>query len=133
DPTPAGEIAKDAILAVEGQELDPGLRRDDDTGEIVSQQSLEATAAEPAVTADDGEEILNQPAATQPTNLTHWRWIGLRKPKPQQQRPHFKAKGKPKGDLRPQPSTPKPQRKAEVAAPTALALQLAALKEKMGG
>jgi ATP-dependent RNA helicase SUPV3L1/SUV3 len=71
---------------------------------------------------------------SQPVSLTHWRWVGLRKAKPQQHRPERpKAKSKPGGDRKPQSSAPQPQRNAEPAAPSALALQLAALKEKMGG
>jgi ATP-dependent RNA helicase SUPV3L1/SUV3 len=71
----------------------------------------------------------------QPINLTHWRWVGLRNAKPNQNRTERpKGKPKPKGEHRPKAehkpnaASPKPQ-----AAPSALALQLAALKEKMGG
>jgi ATP-dependent RNA helicase SUPV3L1/SUV3 len=78
-------------------------------------------------------EDLGRPAL-QPATLTHWRWIGLRKAKPQAQ--HGKprpAKGQKPSGKKPQ-HTPKPAAAPKTeAAPSALALQLAALKEKMGG
>ncbi len=96
-------------------------------------ESTEApVAAEATATPADTTAI--------PVALTHWRWVGLRKPRPQQsQRPtqsridRPKAKGKPfnKGDAKPAKAAP--VRKAEPAAPSALALQLAALKDKLGG
>ncbi len=71
---------------------------------------------------------------SQPATLTYWRWIGLRKAKPQvhhgKSRP---AKSRQPGSEKPQQRPkPAPAAKAEPAA-SALALQLAALKEKMGG
>jgi len=74
-------------------------------------------------------------------NLTYWRWIGIRKPRPQAVRPdQGQMRGKPKGRGKPgegrKPHAPRekaPQTRSAPAAPTALALQLAALKEKMGG
>ena len=74
-------------------------------------------------------------------NLTYWRWIGIRKPRPQAARPdQGQMRGKPKGRGKPgegrKPHAPRkkaPQTRSAPAAPTALALQLAALKEKMGG
>ena len=105
--------------------MDPGLRRGDEVvdGDMLSSETSELT--EPAT-------------PTQAINLTHWRWVGLRKAKPQQQRPErpkgkpqVKPQGKPKTDRKPQSAAPRPQ--PQPAAPSALALQLAALKEKMGG
>lgn len=71
------------------------------------------------------------PTPTQPVVLTHWRWIGLPKPRPQEQRqqqarperqkPHVTAKPKHQSDRA--PPAPKP-----ASPPSALALQLAALK-----
>lgn len=71
------------------------------------------------------------PTPTQPVVLTHWRWIGLPKPRPQEQRqqqarpdrqkPHATAKPKHQPDRA--PPAPKP-----ASPPSALALQLAALK-----
>ena len=73
--------------------------------------------------------------AVQPASLTHWRWIGLRKPKPREQQQHRPKTGKPQhkpkghgnSTRKSQSSMSKP-----TTAPSALALQLAALKEKMG-
>lgn len=83
-----------------------------------------------------GEVLEEAPSVptSQPINLTHWRWIGLRKAKPQTN--HGKprpAKGQKPSGKKPQ-HTPKtaPAPKTE-ATPSALALQLAALKDKMGG
>jgi ATP-dependent RNA helicase SUPV3L1/SUV3 len=81
------------------------------------------------------EGLSEKAAIAQPANLTHWRWIGLRKPKPRDQQQHRPKSGKPqhkpKGQINPtraaQSTSAKP-----VAAPSTLALQLAALKEKMG-
>jgi ATP-dependent RNA helicase SUPV3L1/SUV3 len=85
-----------------------------------------------------GEELANTSTALEPApqtlTLTYWRWIGLRKPKPPMQ--HGKprpAKGQKANGKKSQHSAKvAPAPKAE-AAPSALALQLAALKEKMGG
>jgi cell division septation protein DedD len=79
-----------------------------------------------------GEELVAP--APQPATQTYWRWIGLRRAKPQAH--HGKprpAKGQKQGNKKPH-HAPKaaPALEAE-ATPSALALQLAALKEKMGG
>lgn len=73
-----------------------------------------------------------QPTApVQPVHLTHWRWVGLPKPRPQEQRPQ---RGKPvrskpqdtaKAKAKPERIPPKAK---EAPPPSALALQLAALK-----
>ena len=94
-----------------------------------------------------GEEIglVAAPVAVEAAKLTHWRWVGIRTAKPQIPRTEkprsqgARSQGKPKGDRKaqsdrkPAPQAAKPQRKAEPAAPSALALQLAALRDKMGG
>ena len=74
--------------------------------------------------------VVVEPATLQPVILTHWRWIGLPKPRPQEQRQHRvrptqKSQGAPKANGKPDraPAVPKP-----ASPPSALALQLAALK-----
>lgn len=71
----------------------------------------------------------------QAVTLTHWRWVGLPKPRPPEQRaqrarPHqqkthatAKAQGKPQDKIERAPAAPK-----QNAQPSSLALQLAALK-----
>jgi ATP-dependent RNA helicase SUPV3L1/SUV3 len=102
------------------------------TGSLVKETEVpaEVEPAEQPEAAVDAEPSVS----AQPVNLTHWRWVGLRKAKlqPQNRSDRAKAKGKPKGERRPESSAPKPQQRSEPAAPSALALQLAALKEKMG-
>lgn len=77
-----------------------------------------------------GEDV----ASPQPINLTHWRWVGLRKakPNPNQGKPR-QAKGAKAGGAKPKPTAKPTAAPKEPAPPSALALQLAALKEKMGG
>ena len=64
-------------------------------------------------------------------NLTHWRWVGLPKPRPQEQRSQrtrpvrSKSEKTPKAKSMPERA---PTRPKESAPPSALALQLAALK-----
>ncbi len=59
-----------------------------------------------------GEDLESaEPTTPQPVVLTHWRWIGLRKAKPQSHRPerdNSAAKGKPKGDRKPRPREDRP-------------------------
>jgi ATP-dependent RNA helicase SUPV3L1/SUV3 len=85
--------------------------------------------------AEASEELPADPNP-QPATITHWRWIGLRRAKPQAQHGKSRpAKGQGPSGKKPQ-HTPKsaPAPKSEQpAAPSALAQQLAALKEKMGG
>jgi ATP-dependent RNA helicase SUPV3L1/SUV3 len=89
---------------------------------------------EPSATSPSDETPVAAPAP-QPANLTYWQWIGLRKAASQanhrQSRP---VKNQKSGGKKP-PNARKvgPSPKIETAAPSALALQLAALKEKMGG
>ena len=93
----------------------------------------------PVLETDSAATELAAPVSS--ANLTYWRWIGIRKPRPQAARPdQGQMRGKPKGRGKPgegrKPHAPRekaPQTRSAPAAPTALALQLAALKEKMGG
>ncbi|MFZ1476691.1 MAG: helicase-related protein, partial [Sphingorhabdus sp.] len=129
EPLPQEENASDATASDAGE-----------VSEIEPTENVEAEIQNPAAEDSSPDADLTEPeivpiAAAQPLNLTHWRWVGIRKPKPRDQHPHRPQSGKPqhkgKGagrpDRAPQPSTPK-----ATAAPSALALQLAALQEKMG-
>jgi ribosome-associated heat shock protein Hsp15 len=85
----------------------------------------EAEAAVEAAVADAAA-----PKEIAPVVLTHWRWVGLPKPRPpEQRRPQASAERKPHASAKPKakpdraPPAPKPS-----APPSALALQLAALK-----
>lgn len=89
-------------------------------------ESVEATVEQ--VDGAQAESPI-EPVTAQPIALAHWRWIGLPKPRlqdnrkarPERHKPQTAAKPKGKAD-RP-PSVPKP-----ASPPSALALQLAALK-----
>lgn len=106
-----------------------------ETVEAVEIAINETVAVEPVATADlepvaDATPVVAEPAAPQPVILTHWRWIGLPKPRPQEPRqqrarPNQKPQGKPKADTRPE-RAPVPSKPS--SPPSALALQLAALK-----
>lgn len=67
----------------------------------------------------------------QPVALTYWRWTGLPKPRPPEQRQQRartdgqKLQGRPRAQGKPDRAPPKPK---ETSQPSALALQLAALK-----
>jgi ATP-dependent RNA helicase SUPV3L1/SUV3 len=107
-----------------------------DGGVSLTETLPEAAAllAEPLTSLPADETPVAAPAP-QSANLTYWQWIGLRKATSQanhrQSRP---AKNQKSGGKKPpNASKPAPSPKIETAAPTALALQLAALKEKMGG
>ncbi len=95
--------------------------------EATPADAIEVVAAEAATAS---EAVVEEPLATlQPVILTHWRWIGLPKPRPQEQRQQRarpeKKQHKSSGGSKPDraPSPPKP-----ASPPSALALQLAALK-----
>ena len=113
---------------------DAGFRAADAPVEAVEVATDETGAVEPvaAVHAEPVAEetpVAAEVAAPQPVILSHWRWIGLPKPRPQEpreqrarpnQRPqNGRAAHKPeRTPMPPKPSSP----------PSALALQLAALK-----
>ena len=96
-----------------------------------------AEAAVPAEPEASAQEAAAPPAAAppaaepQPITLTHWRWVGLPKPRPPEQR---QPRAKPQHQK--SQTTGKPQAKPErapvaakqTAQPSSLALQLAALK-----
>jgi ATP-dependent RNA helicase SUPV3L1/SUV3 len=71
-----------------------------------------------------------EPVTAQPVVLTHWRWIGLPKPRPQEPhqqraRPSQKPERSPKAHASPDRAPPPPK---PASPPSSLALQLAALK-----
>ena len=90
----------------------------------------ETEAAVEAIVADAAAPEQTAPKEAAPVVLTHWRWVGLPKPRPpEQRRPHASAERKPHASAKPKAKpdralpAPKPS-----APPSALALQLAALK-----
>lgn len=92
---------------------------------LESSEAAQSTPAERSGLAEASATI------AQPANLSHWRWVGLPKPRPQEQRPQ---RGRPdrqkpanNGNAKPREERPAPAPKA-AAQPSALALQLAALK-----
>ncbi len=95
----------------------------------------EPVAAEPVAESEAVPETATPVTATeQPVKLTYWRWIGIRKakPAPRPAKAHDrkpKKGGKPTHAPKAAPAPSKPKNEA----PSALALQLAALKDKMGG
>ncbi len=112
-PREGGDPTSDISEPME-PELDSRFHGNDESEEV----QMEA----PIVTAD--------PAVPQPIILTHWRWIGLPKPRPQEPRqqrarPSQKAQGAPKANAKPD-RAPAPSKPA--SPPSSLALQLAALK-----
>ena len=106
--------------------------------EVAIGSSIEP-ALEPAEVAEP--ETVAEKMAVEAVKLTHWRWVGIRNAKPQLARndkPRTDAKPlgdrKPNGARKSSAKAAPPQRKAEPpAAPSALALQLAALRDKLGG
>jgi ATP-dependent RNA helicase SUPV3L1/SUV3 len=106
----------------------------DETPMVEENTPVEATpapeAAVEAIVADAVAPEQTAPKESTPVVLTHWRWVGLPKPRPpEQRRPHASAERKPHASAKPKgkpdraPPAPKPS-----APPSALALQLAALK-----
>jgi ATP-dependent RNA helicase SUPV3L1/SUV3 len=97
---------------------------------VEAKSAPETEAAVEAIVADAVAPEQTAPKETAPVVLTHWRWVGLPKPRPtEQRRPHASAERKPHASAKPKakpdraPPAPKPS-----APPSALALQLAALK-----
>ena len=109
----------------------------DDAVEAISEaipDGVEETSS--AVEETDSSLTDEQLAVPQPAILTHWRWVGIRKPKPVEHSGRRRDDRKPqkgKGPPREKRSAPQPTNKPQSAAPSALALQLAALKDKLGG
>ena len=97
------------------------------TDEIAAVEPVAAVDAEPVA---EETPVATEVAAPQPVILTHWRWIGLPKPRPQEPRqqrarPNQQPQGKPKANTKPDRA---PVQSKRASPPSALALQLAALK-----
>lgn len=109
---------------------------------LVTAVEADIAEAAPAIEPEPAKEEDPAPAAAiepQSVVLTHWRWIGLPKPRPPEQRqqrapshqqkthatskPQGKPQGNPQGKSDRAAATPKPN-----VQPSSLALQLAALK-----
>jgi ATP-dependent RNA helicase SUPV3L1/SUV3 len=106
----------------------------DETPVVEENTPVEATpapeAAVEAIVADAVAPEQTAPKESTPVVLTHWRWVGLPKPRPpEQRRPHASAERKPHASakLKAKPDRAPPAPKPS-APPSALALQLAALK-----
>ena len=106
--------------------------------EIVAAESVLAPEAEVEEGTATAEVATSAPEADAPpvgapqaVTLTHWRWVGLPKPRPPEQRPQrakpqsqaARAAGKPRPKAEREPLVTK-----QTAQPSSLALQLAALK-----
>jgi ATP-dependent RNA helicase SUPV3L1/SUV3 len=106
--------------------------------EIVAAESVLAPEAEVDEVTATAEVATSAPEADAPrvgapqaVTLTHWRWVGLPKPRPPEQRPQrakpqsqaARATGKPRPKAEREPLVTK-----QTAQPSSLALQLAALK-----
>ncbi|MBK7161037.1 MAG: helicase [Sphingomonadales bacterium] len=130
----AETLADDPVATIAG----------DDAAETVSEAisdsvELTSSAVEETDSSFTDEQSAEQQPSTispQPANLTHWRWVGIRKPKPVEQNGRRRDDRKPQkgmGPPREKRAAPAPKSKPQSAAPSALALQLAALKDKLGG
>ena len=105
---------------------------------VAAETVIEACAEQ--IEASEPQPIA-EPVTVEAVKLTHWRWVGIRNAKPQNVRndkPRTNAKprnnGKSNGGTgKPVAQAAAPQRKAEPTAPSGLALQLAALRDKLGG
>lgn len=100
--------------------------------EVVAEpvESVTVETEVPAEATTDKAVVAVDPMALQPVILTHWRWVGLPKPRPQEQhpqraRPSQKPDRSPKANAKPD-RVPAPSKTA--SPPSSLALQLAALK-----
>lgn len=98
-----------------------------ETAPEVIAEAAAASEAEVEVPAAPNSSLSKESA---PVVLTHWRWVGLPKPRPQEQRrPHASAERKPHASAKPKGKPDRaPPAPKQSAPPSALALQLAALK-----
>ena len=148
--------AESEAASVEGQAVDASSEVEQ--VELAETPADESTANEPTVETSEeavvveGVEVVEvvkapaeqsveaAPAESAPVQLTWWRWVGLPKQRPREHfRPQQKsregqrdhAKGKAAGKGKGGSDRARPASKPEPAHPSALALQLAALKEKL--
>ena len=114
----------------------PASKTDEQADVVIDEALTEAVAAPEAVIAPAGDVPVPdtetpKSAAPQTIVLTHWRWIGLPKPRQQEQRPQRvrpeqkKRTNAAHANVKPERAPPAPK---PASAPSALALQLAALK-----
>lgn len=127
EPTVDAEAAETEAQPVDEAAVEPVAAEGASVAEPVPAEASEAS--EPLT-----ETTTTVAATEQPVSLTYWRWIGIRKAKPAP-RPAKAHDRKPKKGGKPPhaPKAPPAPSKPKNDAPSALALQLAALKEKMGG
>lgn len=136
------ETVENTVEASDAPESDAVWVADEPSIEApLEEAAMEESITTEPVTVDAAEEngAEAEPAKTDAPNdqavkLTYWRWVGIRKakPAPRLAKSHDrkpKKGGKPVQNRQPAAAPAKPKSEA----PSALALQLAALKEKMGG
>jgi ATP-dependent RNA helicase SUPV3L1/SUV3 len=123
---PVATIAVDDVVEALSEAIPDGV---DETSSAVE-------ATDSSLTDEQSAEPQPSTISPQPANLTYWRWVGIRKPKPVEHNGRRRDDRKPpkgKGPPREKRTAPQPTNKPQSAAPSALALQLAALKDKLGG
>ncbi len=115
-PSPELDVSAGAVEEPTDQEMDFRFRGNDEIG----------------IDGDEtaGAEIESStPPSPQPVALTHWRWVGLPKPRPPEQRQQRPEKQNRQANAKPKGKPDRPPLPAKSASPpSALALQLAALK-----
>ena len=123
DPSPALSEQQHGVEDPDTQVMDSRLRGNDEGSE----------ADVVVVAADDGADVSGDapiPVASPLSALTHWRWVGIRKPKPKPVE-HRKARQQPNKERPAKRIEATPERAVKPAPPpsppSALALQLAAL------
>jgi ATP-dependent RNA helicase SUPV3L1/SUV3 len=127
-PSAEAEALTDTVPeALEALAGAANLTPEAEVAETIVSAELEVTAPEAA----ESEAVVAPAAEAQAIVLTHWRWVGLPKPRPPEQRPQ---RAKPQHQKLPTTGTPqaRPERAPvatkQSAPPSSLALQLAALK-----
>jgi ATP-dependent RNA helicase SUPV3L1/SUV3 len=127
----AEAVTDDVPEAVEASAGPANLTPEAQVAEIIVSAEPEATAPDAAAP----EVAVAVAAEPQAIVLTHWRWVGLPKPRPPEQRPQrakpqhqkLQAAGKPQAEPQAKPERA-PVVAKQTAQPSSLALQLAALK-----
>ena len=124
------EASVDNAAVQEG--TDAGTAESTSTAEVQPELTIQNQSEDELIaSASDAAQDSLPATPAQPINLTYWRWVGLPKPRPQEQRVQ---RGKPVRSKSPEMAKPKdkPNRATsksnDASPPSALALQLAALK-----
>ena len=124
------EASVDNAAVQEG--TDVGTAESTSTAEVQPELTIQNQSEDELIaSASDAAQDSLPATPAQPINLTYWRWVGLPKPRPQEQRVQ---RGKPVRSKSMEMAKPKdkPNRATsksnEASPPSALALQLAALK-----